>query len=51
MTGEHNFYRLKLETTCPAGRNILQDRFDRFVSEFNEQRPHDALAMKLPSEV
>lgn len=28
-----------------------QDRFDRFVSEFNEERPHEALAMKMPSEL
>ena len=27
-----------------------QDRFDRFVSEFNEERPHEALDMKTPGE-
>lgn len=44
---------LKLETARPPGRNILQQqaRFDSFIGEFNEQRPHEALAMKFPSEV
>jgi transposase InsO family protein len=44
---------LKQETTRPPGMNILQqqDRFDRFVREFNEQRPHQALAMKVPAEL
>jgi transposase InsO family protein len=44
---------LKKETTRPPGINALQqqDRFDRFVSEFNEQRPHEALAMKTPAEL
>jgi transposase InsO family protein len=33
---------LKAETTRPAGQNSLQQqaRFDAFVSEFNEERPH-----------
>ncbi len=32
--------------------NILQqqDRFERFVSEFNEERPHQALNMACPAE-
>src|SRR5690606_3845825 len=44
---------LKKETTRPPGMNALQqqDRFDRFMSEFNEERPHEALAMKTPAEV
>src|SRR5262249_61215231 len=39
---------LKAETTRPAGANILQQqaRFDDFVKEFNQERPHEALAMK-----
>lgn len=43
---------LKKETTEPAGANILQQqaRFDDFVREFNEERPHEALAMKCPDE-
>ena len=28
-----------------------QARFDDFVSEFNTERPHEALAMKCPAEV
>jgi transposase InsO family protein len=44
---------LKKEATRPAGMNSLQQqaRFDDFVKEFNEERPHEALAMKPPAEV
>jgi transposase InsO family protein len=44
---------LKKETTHPPGMNSLQQqaRFDDFVMEFNEERPHEALAMKRPAEV
>jgi transposase InsO family protein len=44
---------LKKEATRPPGRNILQQqmRFDAFVSEFNEERPHEALSMKVPADV
>src|SRR3546814_11319146 len=44
---------LKKETTRPPRANILQQqaRFDDFVSEFNGERPHDALAMTTPVEV
>ena len=44
---------LKKETTHPAGRNSLQQqaRFDDFLKEFNEERPHEALGMKTPAEV
>ena len=44
---------LKKETTRPPGANILQQqaRFDEFVSEFNDERPHEALKMKTPGEV
>ncbi len=44
---------LKKETTRPARANILQQqaRFDDFVSEFNAERPHEALNMKTPGEV
>jgi hypothetical protein len=43
---------LKQETTRPPGMNALQQqaRFDAFISEFNEERPHEALAMKRPTE-
>ena len=44
---------LKKEATHPAGENLLQQQetFDRFIEEFNTERPHQALAMKCPSEV
>ena len=44
---------LKRETTRPARFNLLQqqERFDDFVDEFNTQRPHEAIAMKFPSEL
>lgn len=44
---------LKQETARPPGMNALQQqgRFDDFISEFNEERPHEALGMKTPAEV
>ena len=44
---------LKKETTRPPGMNALQqqDRFDGFVSEFNQERPHEALAMRTPADL
>ncbi len=44
---------LKKEATRPAGANILQQqaKFDAFVDEFNNERPHEALLMKCPREV
>jgi transposase InsO family protein len=44
---------LKREATRPPGMNILQqqDRFDSFVSEFNRERPHEAIAMRCPDEL
>lgn len=44
---------LKKETTRPPGMNALQQqaRFDAFVREFNGERPHEALAMKVPAEL
>jgi putative transposase len=43
---------LKLETTKPAGQNFLQQqaRFDDFVTCYNTERPHQALAMRCPAE-
>ena len=43
---------LKLETTRPSADNILQqqEKFDRFKNIFNEERPHEALEMKVPNE-
>jgi len=44
---------LKKETARPPCANSLQQqvRFDDFINEFNTQRPHEALAMKMPAEV
>ncbi len=44
---------LKAEATRPARMNFLQqqDRFDSFVTEFNQERPHEALGMKYPAEL
>jgi putative transposase len=44
---------LKREATKPAAANVLQQqaRFDAFLTRYNEERPHQALAMKVPSEV
>jgi putative transposase len=44
---------LKKEATHPAAKNLLQQqgRFDRFIQEFNHDRPHQALAMKYPGEL
>ena len=44
---------LKKETTRPPGMNSLQQqaKFDDFISEFNAERPHEALDMKVPNEV
>ena len=41
------------ETTRPPGGNILQQqgRFDAFVSEFNAERPHEALQMRCPGQL
>ncbi|MFA7608231.1 MAG: integrase core domain-containing protein [Rhodocyclaceae bacterium] len=43
---------LKAETTRPPGMNVLQQqvRFDAFMSEFNEERPHEAIDMRVPAE-
>jgi transposase InsO family protein len=44
---------LKREATRPPGINSLQQqaKFDDFIDEFNNQRPHEALEMKCPAEV
>ena len=44
---------LKTEATKPAADNVLQQqaRFDAFLDRYNQERPHQALAMKMPSEV
>jgi putative transposase len=44
---------LKKEATKPAAANVLQQqgRFDAFVDRYNEDRPHQALAMQVPADV
>jgi putative transposase len=44
---------LKREATKPAAANVLQQqaRFDTFIAQFNRERPHQALAMKVPADV
>ncbi|MCL4853563.1 MAG: integrase core domain-containing protein [Bryobacteraceae bacterium] len=55
QNGRHERMHLtfKKEATRPAGANILQQqaKFDDFIEEFNNQRPHEALAMKCPVEL
>lgn len=44
---------LKREATKPPARNFLQQqaRFDTFIDYFNQERPHQAIGMKYPSEL
>jgi putative transposase len=44
---------LKREATKPAAANVLQQqaRFDGFVQQYNQERPHQALDMKVPAAV
>jgi putative transposase len=44
---------LKKEATKPAAANVLlqQARFDAFVAQYNRDRPHQALHMKVPADV
>jgi transposase InsO family protein len=44
---------LKQETTRPAAHSLLQqqERFDRFRTCFNDERPHEALDMQTPAKV
>jgi len=44
---------LKAEATKPAAANVLQQqaRFDAFMARYNAERPHQALAMKVPADV
>ena len=44
---------LKKEATKPAVANVLQQqaRFDAFVDQYNHERPHQALDMKVPADV
>jgi putative transposase len=44
---------LKREATQPAAENFLQQqaKFDTFIDEYNQERPHQALGMKYPAEL
>lgn len=44
---------LKKEATRPAAKNLLQQqaRFDAFIDYYNQERPHQALAMRCPAEL
>lgn len=44
---------LKQEATRPAASNLLQQqaRFDDFIEEYNQERPHQALGMRYPAEL
>ena len=44
---------LKQATTRPAAMNSLQQqaKFDDFVKEFNDERPHEAIGMKVPADL
>lgn len=44
---------LKDATTKPPGKGMLQQQemFDDFVRVYNEERPHEALGMKCPSDI
>jgi putative transposase len=44
---------LKREATKPASRNELQQqaRFDAFIAEYNDHRPHEALGMQVPADL
>jgi putative transposase len=44
---------LKKETTKPAANNFLQqqEKFDRFIECYNQERPHQALEMRYPGEL
>ncbi len=55
QNGQHERMHLTLKTSTalPAAKNFLtqQDRFESFQEEFNNERPHQALAMKFPGEL
>jgi hypothetical protein len=55
QNGRHERMHLSLNTeaTKPAAANVLQPqaRFETFRNHYNHERPHEALAMKVPAEV
>jgi len=44
---------LKQEATRPPGANLLQQqaKFDLFLEDYNQHRPHEALGMKCPAQL
>ena len=44
---------LKKDATKPAAANVLQQqaRFDTFIEQYNRDRPHQALGMKVPADI
>jgi putative transposase len=44
---------LKKEATKPPGQNFLQQqaKFDHFIHDYNNERPHQAIGMKYPAEL
>ncbi len=55
QNGRHERMHLTLKkaTASPSSSSFLaqQDRFEHFQNEFNNERPHQALGMKFPSEI
>src|SRR5262245_59535189 len=55
QNGRHERMHLtvKRAATKPAAANILQQqaRFDTFVAQYNRERPHQALDMKVPADI
>ena len=48
---ERRHLTLKLAATRPAAGNVFQQqaRFDDFIEQYNRERPHQALDMKVPA--
>jgi putative transposase len=55
QNGRHERMHLTLKkaATKPAAANVLQQqtRFDAFIQQYNQERPHQALDMKVPAQV
>jgi putative transposase len=55
QNGRHERMHLTLKTaaTKPAAANVLQQqaRFNTFVEQYNRERPHQALEMRVPADL